>query len=778
MIPGTIDASAKDEDSDSVLSDEDEAAALMIAAIHFGGGLRSESNNPTAFNAGDPGDGCRTHQQRYYDTNQLGSNKIERAGRRRVEIDSQHESTNSSCNSDRIIRRNNTKSDPPTASTRYSLSNLSIQVPPGERTESDDGEGKCESPVSLFNGMSQIAEDCNEDNTSSGCTRNIPKSQGSGCSNSATLAGIKSSISTTNYYDESEQLNIAMFNDDFPREVQRLSASMPALSSTDPTGTLRSSLRMSGKKRRSHADTRTLREEIDDAAAVVAKMYAEGNFSDSDDDGSIANRDLLSSSRGNSRRSSARSQISSPGLTNVDSPEGRPRKRLSSNSRTQRRSFGMTSNDDLLNAGFRSPMNAYFKPHPGSSTSAMAAAQAVVLADEANTKYAACLNLNQDPQVDNNNNAKQRRRRAQRRPAFIVPTFQREAARLQADRMVLLEKDRIESRLARRGARRSLSYTTDSKMNSNIIGTSLPEDSETAYDDGAKAALEVQEHPDFQKLKMNRLQRRVNSMPDPNAVQRLSQSAVNTNVDFSVGPDIDAAAAGPSHSLPSIWQPTHGITSHLFNNMGPPRPIQHGFPRLPPQMFGPLVDTPFCTMTTGTSISSNLSMPSSSLGSSNQFSLTQPTIEQLQNNIELESIAAIQNLIARTAEASQVLAHQLVQSNSIISNLRGSNRSHFDDDLFDGKQMTVFAREIPSNSPTIYNTAILLHEACKKDDTAVVENVLQNFPLSTRHSLQGSDNTGDVTLHVGKYRIYYPIRTKPYIMYSSLTSHFECIRVL
>ena len=41
MIPGTIDASAKDEDSDSVLSDEDEAAALMIAAIHFGGGLRS-----------------------------------------------------------------------------------------------------------------------------------------------------------------------------------------------------------------------------------------------------------------------------------------------------------------------------------------------------------------------------------------------------------------------------------------------------------------------------------------------------------------------------------------------------------------------------------------------------------------------------------------------------------------------------------------------------------------------------------------------------------------
>ncbi len=702
MIPKHIDASVNDDDSDSVLSDSDEAA-LMNAALHFGEGLsrQVESNNN---NKNVP-----LHRQRFGDANLFRAGSRIRGSESRTSLLSKESSTNSSGNSEHTLLVKNTHLDAPTYSTRKSFSSLSIHKSDA-MSDVRTGSWKRDSP--LGNDMLQIAEDFNEENTVGASS-----STGSFAQDEASVKEAASHFQDRyGSKPKPTKPDPPGSNDDHllyervgsASDALRFSSSNYRSSLNEPKSILRSSLRMSGKKRRSNAEM--IRMEIDDAAAVVTKMFEEGAFSDSDDD-------VEYPPRSSSRRSSARSQLSGPNF--VDCNDERPRKRLSATSVTRRRSIGFAPNEES------------FVPAAKSSFSG----------DVGNGNTSVFFPPNQDSQVENNCYVDEVRCRAQRRKAFVVPTDQREAAKLQAERMLLLEKDRVESRLAKRGTRRSLSYSTGIKMKSNIIGTSLPEDSETSPESGAnKTALEVQENPDLQRLKMNRVQRRVNSMPDPNAVQRLSESAVNTDVDFSAYPNYGAFE--PRTSLPTNWLPTHGITSNLFNNMGPPLPIT-------PHAYGP-IEPPLCAMTTGTSISSNLSMTSSSLASSNQLPTAQPFFEQIQNNIELESVVAIQNLIAQTAEANQVIA-QLTQSNPMLTNLRGSfrsNKSLFDDDSFDGKQSTVFAGELLLSSPTEYNAAILLNEACKKDDTVAVENILQKFPL-TRHYLQGSD-TGDITLHIGK----------------------------
>jgi len=114
-----------------------------------------------------------------------------------------------------------------------------------------------------------------------------------------------------------------------------------------------------------------------------------------------------------------------------------------------------------------------------------------------------------------------------RRAAFRVPNFQLETERAMENRMELCRKDRNETRRTkasdgRHHARRSMSYTTGLKMGS-IISSSMPEEAEP------------EEAIDIMRLSKSRFERRVLSLPDPNAVRRLSETSLNKDVDFSLG---------------------------------------------------------------------------------------------------------------------------------------------------------------------------------------------------------------------------------------------------
>jgi len=111
-------------------------------------------------------------------------------------------------------------------------------------------------------------------------------------------------------------------------------------------------------------------------------------------------------------------------------------------------------------------------------------------------------------------------RGARRRPAFRIESCEMEAIAATANRQKLLMKDRYE---CRRTARRSMSHNAGLSMmtSSSIISSSMPEEGEP------------EEGMDLMRLSRSRFERRVLSLPDPNAIIRLSQASINEDVDFS-----------------------------------------------------------------------------------------------------------------------------------------------------------------------------------------------------------------------------------------------------
>jgi len=112
--------------------------------------------------------------------------------------------------------------------------------------------------------------------------------------------------------------------------------------------------------------------------------------------------------------------------------------------------------------------------------------------------------------------------RIRRRAAIRVDPFELEARADLASRQKLLMKDRYETK---RVARRSMSHTAGLGMHreGSIISSSMPEEGELTVD------------RDIKRLSRSRFNRRVLSLPDPNAIRRLSETSINEDVDFNHG---------------------------------------------------------------------------------------------------------------------------------------------------------------------------------------------------------------------------------------------------
>jgi ankyrin repeat protein len=441
----------------------------------------------------------------------------------------------------------------------------------------------------------------------------------------------------------------------------------------------------------------------------------------------------------------------------------------------------------------------------------MSAACAAVAADEATKRLEARLSLYREPQEGSLTAHPQSKSKARRRAGFHVSSMEREASTLQADRMKLIEKDRLAARFGKRQPRRSMSYTGNIRQRSSIIGITLPEDAEASLD--YEEVMRFQENPDIQKLTRNRIQRRVNSMPDPNAISRLSNSTVNQNVDFSLrsgsalsdtleASSLLARALEPRLSLPQMQK------------QGQFKPFLAEFNQLPSLYASNFAATSdFNTASSNASIGSHGTYGSgqASFGSVNPFSTLPNAAAALQANSILAGLDAFQgnSLMAGMAPSHQAALQansifqnaasslqQTLQQNPILAgvvspqqnaaatlhanlhavslanqtelnlalqNLRMNatpvpeslpavfnssfSSSTFNEDNFDGKESSVISIPIALQSTDNYEVVMLLHEACKKDDSNVIRHVLQKFPLSARWTLS-DEGVGNIALHI------------------------------
>jgi len=803
QIPGTIDAERFSDDNDSQLSDDnDDMELINQAAMHFGGGERNSSGR----RADSASWKNKSPPFTYYDPN--------------VNIDPKQSTENGS-----LIAQSSRLSKDASTGTESSASDTekTVQWRNSRRRSSLDLEDDnlYSTNASGFSGMDQIEEEeraqkdavgsYSSHATSTTAARTIPSivdsstsSEWNHCQSNLYFNPSSQRFSTE---DEEDDLEVAQFSRDLTREVQRFSAAgsigLPSagqdhqsqmqnqrfstpLATRSASMNMRSSLRSSmtnPKKRRSVADEMS----TGDAAAAVASMFGNGDFSDDDDNdiGSINNVHIM-----------------------ADQSEYKARKRFSASSGVG--SFaGIHSLED-------SQEDTRFdqSPIPGSNTSAMSAACAAVAAEEANKNYAARLSLYMEPQEDSLTALPQSKRKARRRAGFHVSSMEREASTLLADRMKLIEKDRIAARFGKRHLRRSMSYTGNIRQRSSIIGTTLPEDVEASLD--YEDVMRFQENPDIQKLTRNRIQRRVNSMPDPNAISRLSNSTVNENVDFSSrfgsalsdtleASSLLARALEPRLSLPPIQK------------QGQFQPFLPEFNQLPPLYTSNFAATSdFNTVSSNATIGSNGTFGSgqASFGSVNPFSTHPNAAAALQANSILAGLVGSQLSTTNALQGNSLVvgmapSHQAaLQANSLFQNAASSLQQNpilagivspqqnaaaslhanlqavslanqtelnlalqnlemnstpapeslparfnssptFNEDNFDGKKSSVISIPIDLQSTDNYEVGMLLHEACKKDDLYVIRHVLQKFPLSARWTLS-DEGVGNIALHIGK----------------------------
>ena len=796
QIPGTIDADRFSEDNDSQLSDDDEDILINQAAMYFGGGERNSSGGKA---------GSASWKNKSPPRSLIAQSS-------RLSKDASTGTESSASDTEKTVQRRNF------------LRRSSLDL------EDDNLYSSTNIATSGFSGMDQIEEENMQKDigsfsshaTSTTAARTIPSIVDSSVSSewNHCQSNLHFNPNSQRFFteDEKDDLEVALFSRDFTREVQRFSAagsigmpsagqdcqspsqiqnqrfSTPLATTSSASMNMRSSLRSSitnTKKRRSVADELS----TGDAAAAVASMFCNGDLSD-DDDNDIDSHIM------------------------ADQSEYKPRKRFSSSSGVGSyagmHSLEDSSEDTRFDPARLSSLNSHLEPIPGSNASAMSAACAAVAADEAIKQYEARLSLYMKPQEDSLTDHPQRKRRARRRAGFHVSSMEREASILQADRMKLIEKDRLAARIGKRQARRSMSYTGNIRQRSSIIGITLPEDAEASLD--YEEVMRFQENPDIQKLTRNRIQRRVNSMPDPNAISRLSNSTVNQNVDFSgrsgsalsdtlEASSLLARALEPRLSLPSMQkqgqvQPFLAEFSQLpslytanfaatsdFNTVSSNATIgSHGTFGSGQASFGSV--NPFSThpnaaaaleansilagldalqgnsLMAGMAPSHQAALQANSIFQNAASSLQQNPILALQQNpiLTLPILAGIASPQQNAALHAVSLANQ-TELNFALQNLRMNatpapeslpaifnssfSSSTFNEDNFDGKESSVISIPIALQSTDNYEVVMLLHEACKKDDSNVIRHVLQKFPLSARWTLS-DEGVGNIALHIGE----------------------------
>jgi hypothetical protein len=607
----------------------------------------------------------------------------------------------------------------------------------------------------------------------------------------------------THSHDDDDDDEIAQFSMNLPQEYQRLSGrqSLPKRAPIHRNSARTSTLsvdstlipgKMSGaisRKRKSQTD-------IAMAAAEATRYF--NDLSDSDEYYSSIHDDDSQCLTHCSRRSSATKRTSSTQQTNTTKRssgasttgfsrlslhntyiEERPRKRRSSSSSISR----MDDSVQRLSARGSYTSNMY-----GGNTSVAAynAASAAVAAEEASQRLSQAMEQSYDGDecTEMTSEFPNPRRNFKRRAGFVVSTIEAEAAAALKTRTELLMKDRYETRKAKQrplANRRSMSYTSGIRKASSIIASSMPEDGESIIMDNPEVKT------DLLNLARNRMERRLHSMPDQSAVNRLSQTSLNEDVDFTssdkhhssgLSANLEASTAALRRSYndrlfaskdfdpASFRSATAGLQTQRnqfdFNPTFPAQSHQH-------RTSANSVNDPHLPLHAQ---HNNSGM----MGQKNHFTSDQQQEEQSKNVPQDISILAPSLQVAAEvfntnalaaqslAQTAQVAIAMLQDAEQKISAAASRQKSgswdntmslsddqcgsnSIDYESYDGKVTHI--EPIEPDTPEEVRISELIHEAARTDDVEAIETVVKSIKEATRMVLNDTD-TGDAALHIGK----------------------------
>ena len=653
------------------------------------------------------------------------------------------------------------------------------------------------------------------------------------------MTNINDAVDQDSSLDEDDE--IAQFSEMLPHEYQRLSnmnlqhqqrPSLPGQNYLRGSAlSIDSSLmpgNMSGtisRKRRSHQN-------VADAAAQAAAFFrdlsdSEDGISSNQDEDSSACPTFCSKLSNGTRKTSVTQQSSATRRSSGASTAGfsrlslrnnsygleeRPRKRRSSSSSISR------CDDSIHRLSFptRQSYTSNVPMERSSNNKAYNAASAAVAADEAAQRLSEVSesNIHVHSHTRNDGNAqsgqnKPTMRKFKRRAAFVVSSIETEAAAALAERTQLLQKDRYEKvRLKRPQARRSMSYSSGIKMTSSIIASALPEDAET-----------IMENPeiktDFMKLTRSRMERRVLSLPDQNAVVRLSQTSINDDVDFTgdashqssaLSANLEASAAALkksfkdgryqsyssfqpmsnplAHSLrgnqnqydehyPISMKPSHAIPAQqlpLPNNFQIPPQSAVGVPLQYPTNY---LDQNHNTPNFYVPSQQPLNPPTSTILEQRPVNQN-PTVSILGSSYQVAAEVFNTNAIAaqslaKTAEAAIAMLQKAQVNTSksqIISESRSIefNNDDFDLENFDGKVEKI--KSISPDTPEEVEASDKIHEAAEKDDIEAIKSIWNICKETSRMTLNESES-GNVALHTGKCSFLWELYGETITLFSS-----------
>ena len=612
------------------------------------------------------------------------------------------------------------------------------------------------------------------------------------------------SVNYSSPMDDDDELEVAQFTE----ALSRLSSKTNSISTISnkisdnhnfPGGSFRSRTgsgvasgsfisRTSGSsllgKRRSHTD-------MAEAAAEAAKFFEDSESLDSsshnyDDDQSGPSQQFSRRTSGTSVGTSSLDRLSlsqqPPTYENMEKEDFRPRKRLSASSSSQKNSsIGpptlmssgrspssssvLSSDDSYQNAfgvQYRLKNTTLLPTIPGSNSSNLAAACAAAVAAEMERrtsfnqeqlKEGNSINSNQPPHISGTS-----RRRMQRRVAFSVSSIETEAAQAQALRMQLLSQDRYESRKNRMTnnensmsgsgrpvARRSLSYTSGIKMSSSIIASSMPEEQELVGESSASQQQPYIDDVDIERMSRSMMERRVLSLPDPNAIIRLSEcSNLAEETDFS------SAAASFAGSFISRYSARSSFVGELNQFSDKTRRDSLFYESKQQDQVAQQLPESVSVTTMQVEEEANddsLSLKSPSIDNDRdqiqQINLTNENSNSFPTTDNQDFYSQIEDYITNSE-------YQNFNENDKKNDEMSSQQSN-GEESFDGKNTNVFAVE--AQSPNERNVSRAIHLATERND-AYVKSIVQACQISTRLLLDNPavEFTGDVPLHIGKFR--------------------------
>ena len=540
-------------------------------------------------------------------------------------------------------------------------------------------------------------------------------------------------------------------------------------------------------KRRSHTD-------MAEAAAEAARFFEDCESLDSssqnyDDDQSGPSQQFSRRTSGTSVGTSSLDRLSlsqqPPTYENMEKEEFRPRKRLSASSSSQKNSsIGpqtnmsagrspsssvLSSEDSYQNAfgaQYRLKNTTTLPTIVGSNSSNLAAASAACAAAVA-AEMEKRTSFNQEQFKEGNNmNANQPshfsgtgKRRMQRRVAFSVSSIETEAAQAQALRMQLLSQDRYESRKnrminsennmsgsGRPVARRSLSYTSGIKMSSSIIASSMPEEQELVGESSASQHQPYIDDVDIERMSRSMMERRVLSLPDPNAIMRLSESSnLAEETDFS---SAAAAATSFAGSFVSRYSSRSGFAAELNQFSEDVRRDSLFYDSKQRAKVAQQLPESVSITTMQVEEDANddlLSLKNSSIENDRD------QVQQINSKNEnlSRSTTENQNFYSQIEDYITNSEYQPINEDDDKNNEMLSQQSD-GEESFDGKNTNIFAVEAESSNQQ--NVSRAIHLATERND-AYLKSIIQTCQISTRFLLHNPsvDFTGDVPLHVGKF---------------------------